>query len=347
MSVIIRGLPNTGYTCYLNSILQILVNTQELRLKSPPRSSNPDTRANAVCDAYENWISIHLSSSDRENATALKKFIVSFSSYYGTFGSGMQDQYEYLLLLLKIFHDSRSVRRDFSHEHTQEDYTGLQKKASDNLLKDGMWVSFNNMSNPKHKYGWDSVIFRTFTGQFHRQTICNISSCGYISHRFETFRILDIDIPETQVKKKQTLTLQDCLLWTLRDTQLDKDDSYECDKCHKKSRCLLKTSIWSCPKVLVICLKRFIVRYLPDRRVSLDKNQTDISIPLNMDLSDTKYELYGIANHTGHQSGGHCFATLKKPGGKWVTVDDTTISPANDSAFGGSTPYLLFYRMLI
>jgi ubiquitin C-terminal hydrolase len=148
------------------------------------------------------------------------------------------------------------------------------------------------------------------------------------------------------MKKKQTLTLQDCVLWTFRETQLDKDDSYECDQCHKKSRCVRKTSIWMCPKVLVICLKRFIVRYLPDRRVSLDKNQTDISIPLNMDLSDTKYELYGIANHTGNQRGGHCFATLKKPGGKWVTVDDTSISVANDTAFGGSTPYLLFYRTI-
>ncbi len=342
----IRGLPNTGYTCYLNSILQILANTPEMRSQgarytrgSKARaSSNPDPQANAICDAYDNWLSVHLSgSSDRENATALLKFISCFKVYYQNFGSGMQDQYEYLLLLLKIFHDSRSFIRDgFDYGSL----TKLQSKASESLRKDGMWVSFDDkMATSKHKYGWDSVVFRTFTGQYHTQTICNASSCGYISHRFETFRILDLDIPDTQT------TLQECLSWTLRDTQLDKDNSYECDQCHKKSRCIRKTSICLYPKVLILCLKRFIVRYLQDGRISLDKNQADVSVPLNMDLeSGSKYELYAIAHHIGNQRGGHCFTTLKKPNGKWVTVDDTCISATSGAAFCGSTPYLLFYR---
>jgi ubiquitin C-terminal hydrolase len=349
MTFILRGLPNTGYTCYLNSILQILANTKEMRMHDSKSkrttSSNTDVQANVICDAYENWLSVHIShSSDRENAAALRKFIVSFKDYYQNFGSGMQDQYEYLLLLLKLFHDSRSVRCDdfeFDFE-APVSAGGLQAKALENLRKDGMWVSFDNnrMANSKHKYGWDSVVFRTFTGQFHTETICNTSSCGHVSHRFETFRILDVDIPD----HKAHLNLQDCLAWTLRETQLDKDNSYECDKCHKKSRCVRKTSVWLYPNVLILCLKRFIARYSSDGRIMLDKNQADVSIPLNMDLSNSKYELYAIAHHTGGQRGGHCFSSLKKPGGKWVTVDDTAVSMATDGTFCGSTPYLLFYR---
>lgn len=349
---VIRGLPNIGATCYLNSILQILCNTMELRslIRGKINSSNPETSVNEICDAFEEWLSGHINNEITDNTRALRTFIIKFISYYQNFGSGMQDQHEYLMLLLKLLHDSRSSKCMFTVSGTkQSSLDELEERALDNLRKDGMWTSFDSLNT--NNQGWNSVIFSTFTGQFHAQTKCSNSTCGYTSHRFETFRILEIDIPSDATGP---LTLESCLAWTTRETQLDEADAYECDKCKQRNRAIRKINIWRMPKVLIICIKRFIAVYA-NGQVRLDKNNSNVSIPEELDVSNymtvpeiakgkTKYELYSVAHHIGNQHGGHCYSYLKTPANDWFAVDDGNIHKLNHPSLNGSTPYLLFYR---
>jgi ubiquitin C-terminal hydrolase len=224
----------------------------------------------------------------------------------------------------------------------------LEEKALQNLRKDGMWTSFNNVANDKER-GWNSDIFQTFTGQLHYQTACAATDCKYVSHRFETFRSLDLDIPV-----KDNITLEDCLTNAIHTSQLDSDNCYECDKCKRKTRAIRKMNIWRLPSVLVICLKRFKTDYR-NQQVHISKNTSNINIPpmldmnpyltLNLKWNLADYELFAIANHIGTPNGGHCFSYLKTPENKWFLVNDAHIEALpRDCSFNGTEPYILFYR---
>ena len=358
-SIVLRGLPNIGATCYLNSILQILCNTAELHtlLSHPVASHNTDKQANTICDAFESWLKGHLEGND-SNVSLLATFVKTFIRYFKTFNGGMQDQHEYLMLLLKIIHDCRSSPCMFNITgNKQSPLDDLEEMALNNLRQDGMWTSFDNLGSSSgsssglnlNSKGYVSVIFSKFTGQLHARTLCAAENCGYVSHRFETFRIIDVDLGS------DLKTLEDCLNWTTREIKLDDSNTYECDKCKRLSRAVRKITLWRLPPVLIFCLKRFNALF-KDGQVLFLKNNDSIDIPefLNMtsylslpEIAHGKvnYELYAIAHHIGTQQGGHCYSYLKNSDGSWYAVDDANVVKLKHPAFNGSTPYLLFYRL--
>lgn len=357
VSFVLRGLPNLGATCYLNSILQILCNIPELRQKRKIHSSNPDEDANNVCDGYEGWLKSHTtedSSSTFDNSnSALSKFIKTFITYYSNFGSGMQDQHEYLMLLLKIMHDCRSTACIFKIQGTKKGpLDWLEEKALKNMRTDGMWTSFNNLTDKKEN-GWNSSVFQTFTGQYHFQTTC--SKCHYVSHRFEIFRSFEVELcgGGAGAGGDSSHNLEDCLRKVITPTQLDSDNCYECDRCKKQNQSIRKMAVWRLPSVLILVLKRFTAAYVGGD-ITVRKNTKSVTVPDALDMnpymsypnpSSSMYELFATANHIGTPQGGHCFSYIKSPAGKWYIADDNNIQEINkQGALSGAEPYILFYR---
>ncbi len=354
---VLRGLPNLGATCYLNSILQILCNMPELKSKRKIHTSNPDEDANSVCDGYDAWLRHHVTSSStfHDNVMALRTFIQSFVNYYSNFGGGMQDQHEYLMLLLKIMHDCRSTACIFKIQGTKKTPLDiLEEKALKNLRKDGMWTSFNNLTDNVEN-GWNSAVFQTFTGQYHFQTTC--SKCHYVSHRFEIFRSLEVELSPSQHpdESRQVEEVEDCLRKAISPTQLDRDNCYECDRCKKQNQSIRQMTVWRLPPVLIMCLKRFTTVY-ENGNISVSKNTKSVTVPDVLDMSpyisypipsSTVYELFAVANHVGTSEGGHCFSYLKSPDGKWYIADDGNIQEVTkQGSLSGAEPYILFYRKI-
>ena len=355
VNFIVRGLPNLGATCYLNSILQCIVNIpaiKSLAFKDKVKDKDDDI----VCKNFDSWVLAHYSkeSTRTEHGQALLNFIRSFIQYYETFGSGMQDQHEYLMLLFKIIHDSRNTKCLFTIQgKVTNAFQELQARALDNLRQDGMWISTDSLRDPaghlESKRGYYSVIFDSFTGQFHLKTQCTNPDCNYISHVFEIFRSWEIDISDSK-------NLNECISKAVAPIKLEESEVYECDKCKIKTRCLRQMQLWRLPKVLIITLKRFQSRYENGLCV-ISKSNEHISIPYELDLKEcmsftenaggkTSYELKSIAHHIGSDKGGHCFSFVKSCDDRWFCIDDENIKTINaDQPMGGSTPYLLFYHL--
>lgn len=346
---LLKGLPNlTGSTCYLNSILQILIHTPEFisSLREHPADASIEgyNIAESLLKVFDSYFQ------QGANMTKpLTEFIRAFMTYYDKFGMGQQDQNEYLMLLFRIIHDT-------CHDEVQFNLTGsasneldqLEEKSLRSLRVDGMSTTFDSLKEGDERRAYSSSIFQLFTGQFHFRTECREPECRYISHRFEPFRSIELPMANPD---KRSLTLDDCLRSYSGITQLGKDDVYECDKCHVKTRSLLRCCIWRPPNILVITLKRFIW-YMNNGQLCTLKDSRPVEAPDVLDLTPymsaprgpCRYELYATANHMGQPEFGHCKSFVKL-NGKWYTADDERVQAANQG-LDTQGQYILFYKLI-
>ena len=133
-------------------------------------------------------------------------------------------------------------------------------------------------------------------------------------------------------------------------------ENYKCSVCNENRTVNKTTKIWRTPSVLFIQLKRFEV--LPNGRIR--KNNTDVDIPLTLDLSpycdesmetdlviNRKYKLKGYSNHLGSMSGGHytadCMCIVDNK--TWYHFDDSNVSRNTNKMIDTSNAYILMYEL--
>ena len=190
------------------------------------------------------------------NSAAIRKHLIYFkkvlAQHFQEFqGSTQNDQMECLVFLLDAFHIGFSILRDYniSKHRDNNELDLLEHKALLNLTTEGL--SYHPSPTPPGKICL-SPITDCFLGQRHYRTECD--KCGYISHRFEAFKLFETQIP---LKKSESeLTIYDCLDHTTGITQLAKTEQYTCDRCKKKNQSRRRVSIWRSPQYLIIGLIR-------------------------------------------------------------------------------------------
>ncbi|KAF5338375.1 hypothetical protein D9611_012466 [Ephemerocybe angulata] len=188
---------------------------------------------------------------------------------------------------------------------------------------------------------------------------------------------IDFDHPELAEakkagaqKKKQGLSLEDCLEEFVREEQLGEDDLWYCPQCKKHQQATKKFDLWKAPDILVVHLKRF-----SNNRILRDKIDTHVDFPVEgLDLSDKVgeravakrlreqgveleefkdlnldepllYDLFAVDEHMGGLGGGHYRAySSNHMDGKWYHFDDGYVSSSDASKAVNPNAYLLFYR---
>uniref|UniRef100_A0A3P8QUF0 Ubiquitin carboxyl-terminal hydrolase n=1 Tax=Astatotilapia calliptera TaxID=8154 RepID=A0A3P8QUF0_ASTCA len=317
------GLKNLGNTCFMNSILQCLSNTLELRDYCLRNGHITDLNNNC----RSNTALIEGTMTDSEPPCTSVKSSKNVSLY------SQQDAQEFLRFLLDGLHNEVNrvtVRPKVSvldFDHLADDEKGRR-----------MW----NMYLARE----DSKVVDLFVGQLKSSLTC--TACGFRSTVFDPF--WDLSIPIAQ-KSSGEVTLKDCLRLFTKEDVLDGEERPTCTKCKARRKCTKRFSIQKFPQVLVLHLKRF-----SDSNVRASKLSTYVNFPLkDLDLREFAsesserpvYNLYAVSNHSGNALGGHYTAYCKNPAlGEWYSYNDSRVSPMSSSQVRSSNAYVLFYELV-
>ncbi|KAF7653606.1 hypothetical protein LDENG_00080940 [Lucifuga dentata] len=329
------GLKNLGNTCFMNSILQCLSNTHNLRdycLHNSHRRDLNNSRTNtALMEEFAKLMQTMWTSSSSE-AVSPSEFKTQIQRYAPRFvGYNQQDAQEFLRFLLDGLHNEinrvtvrpRGPVEDFDHLLDEE----KGKK---------MWSKYLERE--------DSKIVDLFVGQLKSSLTC--THCGFCSTVFDPF--WDLSLPITK-KGYSEVSLMDCMRLFTKEDILDGDEKPTCYRCKARRRCTKKFTIQKFPKILVLHLKRFSEA----RRTS--KLSTFVNFPIkDLDLREfasessinAVYNLYAVSNHSGTTMGGHYTAYCRNPSsGEWYTFNDSRVTPMSSSQVRSSDAYVLFYEL--
>ncbi|XP_048016305.1 ubiquitin carboxyl-terminal hydrolase 2a isoform X2 [Megalobrama amblycephala] len=329
------GLRNLGNTCFMNSILQCLSNTQSLRdyclHNSHRRDLNNNSRTNtALMEEFAKLIQTMWTSSSSE-AVSPSEFKTQIQRYAPRFvGYNQQDAQEFLRFLLDGLHNEVN-RVTVRPRGNIEDFDHL----SDEEKGKKMWAKYLERE--------DSKIVDLFVGQLKSSLTC--SECGYCSTVFDPF--WDLSLPIS--KGYGEVSLMDCMRLFTKEDVLDGDEKPTCYRCKARRRCTKKFTVQKFPKILVLHLKRF-----SEARIRTSKLSTFVNFPMkDLDLrefasdrsSSAVYNLYAVSNHSGTTMGGHYTAYCCNPeNGEWYTYNDSRVTPMSTSQVRSSDAYVLFYE---
>ncbi len=330
------GLHNLGNTCYLSSVIQCLAYShsltnyltdneydEDLRLDSPSTQFSKEFRTLIV----QLWIKNGVVNPN--NFKQIVDMNMLKNGWKGHMVGWQNDAHEFLEFVLDTLHESLKYQPKISISVKVDDDS---LTATDKLALE----AYKRWQNHFDK-GYSNII-DSFYGQF----LSEIKKGEEVSHCFDPFQVLTLEIPtkknQSGKKTEGNVSLIDCF-----------DKFMETEKI---TDTINKTFyFWRTPKNLIIVLKRFNNNGSKD---STRVNYTDI-----LDLSKFSkgykrekiiYRLYGICCHHGNgPQFGHYFSLCRKhDSDKWFKLDDENVEPlGRDGALPlTSSAYILFYHLI-
>jgi ubiquitin C-terminal hydrolase len=313
----LSGLINLGNTCFMNSIIQCLSNTENLtefflkreNIKESQMYNKKVSKQIAIVISYSNILRAIWEKNRLVKPTTFKRVLCLFNERYA--GYDQQDSHEFLICILNLLHDglkypvSIEINGKIENEHDS-----LMKLACESFKKE-----FEN------EY---SIIINLFYGQFYN--FINCTKCNYSEKRFESFNTISLNFPETNASN--SLTLNELFKYNFsKDEQIN---NWECSKVKCKNKiCNKNTKLFKLPKFLIIHLNRFKKNATGEL---ISKNDTLIDFDINnIDLTsffpsteknNWMYSLYAINYHSGTINSGHYTSVCKNKDGHWYIYND-------------------------
>ncbi|TID02047.1 putative ubiquitin carboxyl-terminal hydrolase 12 [Colletotrichum higginsianum] len=154
-----------------------------------------------------------------------------------------------------------------------------------------------------------------------------------------------------QARKKQGITLEECLDEFEKAEVLSEQDMWYCPRCKEHRRASKKFDLWKTPDILVVHLKRF-----SSAGWRRDKLDILVDFPIEgLDLhkrvlcqetgKEEIYDLIAVDDHFGGLGGGHYTAYGRNfVDGQWYNYNDTSVSKTSPESVVTRAAYLLFYR---
>ena len=336
----LTGLANLGNTCFINSCMQVLSHTYELNDLLDKDGGSYKNNLSGLRDKKYLMDSKLLVEWDK-----LRKLIweenrvISPGGFLNAIhcvakqkkrdiftGYAQNDLPEFLLFMIDTFHNG--MRREVD----------MVIKGSVKNKTDEMAVKCFEMMTDMYSKDY-SEILDIFYG-IHISVIENTKQV--LSVKPEPYFIIDIPIDT----EKAPCNIMDCFEKYCCNETLEGDNGLLNEKTGTKEDVTKKIKFWSLPKILVLDLKRFTYDGKKIKTpINLELNNLDlIKFVYGYDKQHSKYELFGVCNHSGGTLGGHYTANVKVKNGDWYLFNDTNVSKINFDGLNNTSGYCLFYR---
>lgn len=346
-----KGIMNLGNTCFINSCLQILLQTTELSSNvwnkypldySSTSTKTEDTLENKLWCAWNDWKRKMTDPSPEPIAHTIHidflsviRMVAKEKGYTLFTDDSPNDISEFLFFFIEMIHNRFKTKRTTMIHGTPktdidklaiECYQMLQKSEYSEIMDIFYGISISNLYNVN--------------------TTSSPPIAKKVSMKPESFFILNLQI--------HGKTVYDCFDHFIQPELLESawknDNTGNMEIVHKQ------TTFWSFPKIFVLTLQRQIT-IQQGNQIFLSKNNDIIEFPLeNLDLSKYvcgyhpekyKYDLYAVGNHIGDVNGGHYTAFVKSVENRqWYHCNDHLIqNVVNPLEIITPMAYVLFYRI--
>ncbi|MCJ1310555.1 CSN-associated deubiquitinating enzyme Ubp12 [Agyrium rufum] len=169
-------------------------------------------------------------------------------------------------------------------------------------------------------------------------------------------QIADPELDEKRLtrsrRRKNGVSLEDCLDEFGKEEILSENDAWYCPRCKEHRRASKRFELWKAPDILIMHLKRFSAqgrfRDKLDVKVDFPVEGLDLSsrVVVHEEGKELVYDLFAVDNHYGGLGGGHYTAFAKNYNDDaWYEYNDSQVSRRSDPKYVvTSSAYLLFYR---
>ena len=195
------GLGNMGNTCYMNSALQCLSNTEDLTkyflflsFKTEINNASSLSSKGLISKAYYNLIDSLWN--ENNNAILPKSFRITFCKKTGLFlNNEQQDSQEFLIGLLDNLHEDLNRITNKKYQELEEQ----RKNETDEEASQRWWNYYKSREN--------SIIVDLFQGQYKSTIKC--LKCGKTSTSYDTYMSLGLPIPNQKTQTQIKLLTED------------------------------------------------------------------------------------------------------------------------------------------
>ena len=337
-----------GHTCYINSIINILYQTEYLQ-----HFILIDNRFN-INYIFDNIKDIFVDSWNNKGCVIkpLKLLNNLHSNDERWYNGSQQDSHEFLNFILdKLSIDTIEINKYFSPKYFINKKINFNHKIKIfnilNIICLNIYI--NNICKCCNSY-----IFNIFTSYYQYKYLCKY--CKTTSIIVENNNILLLNI----ITSNKNNDNND--IYNLLDKHFDNEKLCKhCDFCgYKNIVHSKKKTIWITSNILIIGLTRFLVIY--KNGIIIKKNNKYIKYPTRLDISkyyDIEspykyryiYELYAINLHIDNFDNidsGHYISIIKTlKTNKWILYDDENIKKINNiEELQNKYTYILFYALI-
>ncbi|KAK9238190.1 hypothetical protein V1525DRAFT_401794 [Lipomyces kononenkoae] len=305
------GFINNGVTCYMNSVLQVLLHVPAM---------------------VEYLLHVHRKDCAGSDSCMMCTFAKLADECYGSGGRRKPIYPRFILKKLKAVQPSSKFsdhRQEDAHEFLRQFIDALQLSVAPKHLKEPMKET--------------SVIHRIFGGRFRQQIRCK--KCNYPSNTFQPTLDVPLDI------RRGGGTVEDALKKFFAGEMLSKakGNAYKCERCKTHVDALKRTLIHGSPDYLTLHLKRFDFTMRGTSKIhDFIKYPKYLDLAAYSTRREKlAYGLIGIIIHQGRRtSSGHYYAFCKQSDGSWANYNDEIVDRVSEKTAMKQEAYILLYARI-
>jgi ubiquitin C-terminal hydrolase len=339
-----QGLSNLGFTCAINSLVQIICRNDLLRNIILSYDFQENT---LIANLKEILVLLHINN----KSIIPKKFVACIYDNFGNiFNYGEQIDITELWIFLnqKIiselndnskYHNALLNENKVFNEIQYSNYNDyiLAFKNSKYLNEQFIYYYATHCNN--------KISLWQNTTQGFLLNITKCKKCDNTLYNFEPISALYLNIPDNIDNPNIINMLEDLL------NENNYNNDWLCNKCNDKTEYIKASKIWSLPSVLFIIINRFIdINIKNTKPVNINDTLcfTKGTILYNKD-EEKMYKLSSIALHVGNITGGHytsICSTQVDDENVFLLYNDDNISKVDNFLQKNKEAYMLIYNLI-